>query len=147
MICCMTCPWVSSLKPPVSSPSRPRRTLSPFAASLVAPTIVNVDCIRTLVRIHYPTGRRRLVTNRRHHLVAGCSRPTELCRHHPAGLCRHRPAGLCRHRPAGLCRHRPAGLCRHRCRFSVPTISSMLSKSAISVANASKTRWRTPPEV
>ena len=131
MICCMTCPWVSSLGPPVSSPSRPRRTLSPSAAFLVVPTITNVDCIRTFVRIHYPTGRRRLVTNRRQRLVVGCSRPTELCRH----------------RPAGLCRHRPTGLCRHRRRLSVPTISSMLSKSAISVANASKTRWWTPPDV
>ena len=68
-------------------------------------------------------GGRRLYTNlrphtlsdrspphRRYRLVAGCPRPT--------GLCRHRPAGLCRHCPAGLCRHRPAGLCRHRRHFS-----------------------------
>ena len=65
MICCMTCPWVSSLGPPVSSPSRPRRTLSPSATSLVVPNqrfnMANVDCIRTFVRIHYPTGRRRIV--------------------------------------------------------------------------------------
>ena len=71
MICCMTCPWVSSLGPPVSSPvsspSRPRRTLSPSAAFLVVPNhrfnMANVDCIRTFVRKDYPTGRRRTVAS------------------------------------------------------------------------------------
>ena len=50
--------------------------------------MADVDCIRTFVRIHYPTGRRRLVTSRR---IVGCCRPAGLCRHRPAGLCRHPP--------------------------------------------------------
>ena len=83
--------------------SRHRRTLSPSAASLVIPTIsstfssksaiakfhnarqtkmADVDCIRTFVRIHYPTGRRHLVRHqpsppscRRSRLRDGWSRP------------------------------------------------------------------------
>ena len=62
----------SSSGPPVSSPSRPHRTLSPSAAFPRSPPSQNfinvrqtkmadVDCIQTYFRIHYPTGRRRFV--------------------------------------------------------------------------------------
>ena len=112
MICCMTCPWVSSLgspvSSPVSSPSRPRRTRSPSAASLVVPTIAS-------------TWRTSMYMDLRPHTLSDRSPPP---RHQPSPPSRrrlspprHRPAGLCRHRPARLCRHRTAGLCRHRRRF------------------------------
>ena len=82
--------------------------------------MADVDCIRTFVHIHYPTGRRRLVTNRRHRLVAGC--PPDSVATIPPDSVATAAASL------------------------VPTISSKLSTSAISVAmlrNASQTRWRT----
>ena len=94
MICCMTCLWVSSLGPPVSfAVSSPPDSVTIRRFSSRPHHLFNmadVDCIRTFVRIHYPTARQRLVTSRRHHLVAGCR--------HPAGLCRQRPAGPYRHR-------------------------------------------------
>ena len=135
MICCMTCPWVSSLGPPVSSPvsspSRPRRTLSPSAAFLVVPNhrlnMANVDCIRTFVRIHYPTGRRRT--------VATISSPVV-----PAP-----PDSVATVPPDSVATFPPDSVATAAA--SLPTISSMLSKSAISVANARKTRWWTPPDV
>ena len=111
--------------------SRPRRTLSPPAASLVVPTIsstfssksaiakfrharqtkvADVDCIRTFVLIHYPTGRHRLV----------CHQPS------PPSCRRSRPRD-CRSRPRS-CLHRT--LSPHAASLVVPTISSMFSSKS-----------------
>ena len=127
MICCMTCPWVSSLGPPVSSPvsspSRPRRTQSPSAASRVVHNhrfnMANVDCIRTFVRMHYPTGRRTVAT------VSSPVVPAP-----PDSVATVPPDLVATFSPNSVA---TAAAC-------LPTISSMLSKSAISVANACKNK-------
>ena len=116
-------PGTAGLVPGIVAVSSPR-TLSPSAASRVVPNhrfnMANVDCIRTFVRIHYPTGRR--------HTVATVSSPVV-----PAP-----PDSVATVPPGSVATFPPDSVATAAA--SLPTISSMLSKSAISVANASKNK-------
>ena len=143
MICCMTCPWVSSLgppvSPPVSSPSRPRRPVGfvPGTAGLV-PGLVAVSspldsvAIRRFSSRPQPSlqhGKRRLYTNLRPHTLI---RPVAAAPSLPSRRRLSPP-----HRTLSPPSRRTLVA---TAAASLPTISSMLSKSAISVANASKNK-------
>ena len=138
MICCMTCPWISSLEPPVSSPvsspSRPRQTRSPSAASLVVPTIASTW--RTSI-VYGPSAAYNIppgaavsfVTSRRRRLVVGLAPET-------AGLV---PSFVAVSSPLNSVATAAASL--------VPTISSKHSTCAISVATLGKEDGRRMADV
>ena len=135
MICCMTCPWVSSLGPPVSSPvsspSRPRWTLSPSAASVA---------IRRFSSRPQPSlqhGKRRLYTNLRPHALSDRRSPPPVATV-SSPVVPAPPGSVATVPPDSVATFSPNSVATAAA--SPPNISSMLSKSAISVANACKNK-------
>ena len=128
MICCMTCPWVSSLGPPISSP-----VSSP-------PGSVAIRRFSSRPQPSLQHGKRRLYTNLRPHALSAAPSLPSRRRLSPPHRTLSPPSRWTRSPPSRRTLSPPPPL------LCLPSLRCFQNQPFRSLMQA-KTRWRTPQDV